>query len=1414
MTRGSMTSASDYSASCDNAVFVDTNLDTHLAMIVSNSDTVADLKEKILREHPLCFPDIGEIKIVALKVKRRGHSYHLSESMLVRSAFDGIRKNWFLSVDAFRVVQNEVPALVSNDSGNLMAVSGVESGDLADDHPKSLSITTAPSLPQVDVEVQPEKVNCHKADLLTSNGGASEGIGDLKKGIGFTDKDMSIVIPQKANNWSDPHAQKPNGHYREEVMRTESEFHQVESRNMVDEMQRSKLPEGVLQPQLASKTKLQSKKKRKYSINNLTMEEADTSMNKFGGNELPPETMVREHTLGKNGSHDLQVSITSNTGGPSLNLSTDANKPSRTAEKRTDVLDQGHEDPEEHVLGKDDESRMNVVDSQCDKASKDASELKPASKRNCRTRKEKNNNLINENETFFSDSDKKVIESSTICQQPSGSLQKKTNSTLEGLSTEILEGEHLHSASPSNPKRTGKKKPSKKSSDVLNKGTNSAPSSEIDIRIEVSKVARRINTRFLGQENDEAALSGQHIQGVSVSDPCGILLKDKRYDHVPEVLEIPSSHEHPSLVINESDDLEKGAGISTHGQTPKTDKFEKVEGDKLSKDISSVGMQSINCKLSGQDIAGKINEEFAPSESTEASEAVDYRKSSIKRKKVRKIVDSASELPLSTNIDVAEHPSIMIKESNHLEKDAGISTPAQAPKTDKSGKFEGSELSKDISFLATKALNCKPSCQGEIDGRVNEVVVPSESPEVSEAMDHRKSSKKRKKAKKIGDLASEMPVTTSVDVAEHPSLVIEEPDNLEKAGAISTHGQTQRTDKNKNVEGSELPKDISSLATQSLNCKPSFEGEIDGKINVVVPSESPDVSEDMDHRKSSKKRKKAKKIGDSASEMVVTTKEPDNFEKAAAISTHSQTHRTDKPEKVEGSKSSKDISSPAMQSINCKPSNQGESHDVSDAVNHGKIVKKTKKTKKIRDLTSEEPFTSVTEHLKGSQSGFASDEPSKVIHANDESIEAENMIPKKKVNKVSEMDTVSTSVLATDREIDDVIQNAVNSVQQIESQVNTYSDGKPRKSKKKIQKSEENKPPGLAIETKDVGCEAHVKSTDNIKEVHSLINVKNHRVVKNATSVNPLDERKLEHNMEANTKLGIIGAKVDSVTVETSKAAEVHAKERQLGNVGSTNAKKRHAGKAKNDCEATGQSDMINFNDYFVHNHDDDETVASNKVLVDSTTKAKRDLESRTDKKKLNLDVHSGGKLSTPASTKSDKPISVSEEARRAIKLSGTGNNIKNKKDSYSASISSLESSKRSIAKNKRAKEYLSHERQNQADGRKMTPTNAGEVVNSLKNDTSLIGKSSAIFNDDSYGPSADGDVLNNSDSGTKTPSDNSLASDCSDVESDLHFNSAQNGNLKSVSFTNSYVEFFCVLRVFGVEIPLLCSLWFVRPMR
>ncbi|KAL8520054.1 hypothetical protein ACS0TY_010840 [Phlomoides rotata] len=83
-----------------NTVFVDTSLDTHLAMLVSSSDTVSDFRKNMALEHKHCFPTVGEIQVLSVKVERRSNFYHLPDIMLLWSAFHGEEKgNWFLLAD-------------------------------------------------------------------------------------------------------------------------------------------------------------------------------------------------------------------------------------------------------------------------------------------------------------------------------------------------------------------------------------------------------------------------------------------------------------------------------------------------------------------------------------------------------------------------------------------------------------------------------------------------------------------------------------------------------------------------------------------------------------------------------------------------------------------------------------------------------------------------------------------------------------------------------------------------------------------------------------------------------------------------------------------------------------------------------------------------------------------------------------------------------------------------------------------------------------------------------------------------------------------------------------------------------------------------------------------------------------------
>ncbi|KAI3930039.1 hypothetical protein MKW92_014899 [Papaver armeniacum] len=84
----------------DQTVFVETNLNTRFAVAFTDNDSVGHLKEKISSVHLNCFPVLGKINVRAIKVKRKKHFYHLSDSILVKIVFERVKGTRFLYVDA------------------------------------------------------------------------------------------------------------------------------------------------------------------------------------------------------------------------------------------------------------------------------------------------------------------------------------------------------------------------------------------------------------------------------------------------------------------------------------------------------------------------------------------------------------------------------------------------------------------------------------------------------------------------------------------------------------------------------------------------------------------------------------------------------------------------------------------------------------------------------------------------------------------------------------------------------------------------------------------------------------------------------------------------------------------------------------------------------------------------------------------------------------------------------------------------------------------------------------------------------------------------------------------------------------------------------------------------------------------
>ncbi|CAI0426975.1 unnamed protein product [Linum tenue] len=187
-------------------VFLDTSLDTHLAldMVVSPSNTVADLKKKILDKHPLCFPKFGEIKIDALKVKKRGVYYNLAESILLKSVFDGVKKGWFVSVEASIVSKdNEIEpkeakfALVTMNNGFEDKVAGgvqLVGGDVRGDKVFSL-------VPLISDESLREK-KCDEEEAQEMH------VERAEMGKELANIDAGSILPERASGVKENHEKR------------------------------------------------------------------------------------------------------------------------------------------------------------------------------------------------------------------------------------------------------------------------------------------------------------------------------------------------------------------------------------------------------------------------------------------------------------------------------------------------------------------------------------------------------------------------------------------------------------------------------------------------------------------------------------------------------------------------------------------------------------------------------------------------------------------------------------------------------------------------------------------------------------------------------------------------------------------------------------------------------------------------------------------------------------------------------------------------------------------------------------------------------------------------------------------------------------------------------------------------------
>lgn len=196
-----------------------------------------------------------------------------------------------------------------------------------------------------------------------------------------------------------------------------------------------------------------------------------------------------------------------------------------------------------------------------------------------------------------------------------------------------------------------------------------------------------------------------------------------------------------------------------------------------------------------------------------------------------------------------------------------------------------------------------------------------------------------------------------------------------------------------------------------------------------------------------------------------------------------------------------------------------------------------------------------------------------------------------------------------------------------------------------------------------------------------------------------------------------------------------------------------------NHLEAPSKSDKINTEQHFASEQQQNKDIVSDDISVDKNGADRTDIELMTRKNRSRLGTNHGKNVSkvhrtgqeVQLSSQSNSVTSTIEETKRpqVNKASGKNMNLERKNEAFPASDSKLKGFKKMV--------------QNKVG--KASGNNVEGVMSKKEQKKSLL--AGTIFKDDSSGTSEDKDKkVNDSNSSTRTPSDNLFSSDYSDGDS------------------------------------------------
>ncbi|GLU21752.1 hypothetical protein SLE2022_378710 [Rubroshorea leprosula] len=528
-----------------NTVFIDTNLDTHLAMIVSDSDTVSDLKKKIVEEHPLCFPSIGEIKVHALKVKRRGFFYYLSDSMSVRSAFEGVSKSWFLSVDASSVKgQNEIMPSCKPDSRNLAACFDIANNNSSADVVDLLPDGPSRRLPNINDSLLRQVADKHhEKQNLTAEQFCSGNSSDEMPTSGNSSDEVPKVLQKKVerlgyNNFEDLLCPTSN----RSVPQLQDKF-DVLGREFED-------PRTYTAPKDGStvKKKHKAKKRNEDAGQDCAAKENDLLVLESVDNASKLDNIVLENSF-----RSPRRDVSYNMNGENQHVgSSKTNNESGTEMDTTSLLCTEIQVRQKHIECKNDKPENGVISKHKFKSPEESPESGPTAKKKHKTKKTSDNDIpLTAHEASISDTVKRRTSRQQEMTTSSYSLSEKLGSGIAiSDNIELLEDNLKLTGTASSRKRKRKEQTSNPDQVV---GAISLEKDEETNKIPCSAENDISNTGVgkVGRQSEAADLEAGPVKDKNVLvDQCANRAED-----------------HPSPMIQEVNNLQENRVSSRENQT-------------------------------------------------------------------------------------------------------------------------------------------------------------------------------------------------------------------------------------------------------------------------------------------------------------------------------------------------------------------------------------------------------------------------------------------------------------------------------------------------------------------------------------------------------------------------------------------------------------------------------------------------------------------------------------------------------------------------------------------------------------------------------------------------------------------------------------------------------------------------------